>query len=346
MTNADPGRSEPEALLARYRTATRREVGRRLPSGWPQEWLYDPVADYPQRPSKGIRAALCLAASDAMGGAPDSAVVAAAAIEMLHSACLIHDDIQDDGLTRRGAPALHRREGLALALNAGDALAAVSLEVMGHAVAGLGRDVRRRVMADFSCAIRRALEGQAIELGWRRDRVVDVTLADYLDLVLRKTCWYTAIAPLRIGATIGSDGRARLDVLTRLGFFLGVAFQVTDDILNLAAQRDRYDKDLTGDLTERKRSLIVVHLLGAARPSDLELLVQILTSPEEPGPDEVKWLVAAAEAYGSLHAAQAVATAAAQAAHNVFDLAFREAAPSEPAQVVRHLIDYSVARDH
>ena len=69
------------------------------------------------------------------------------------------------------------------------------------------------------------LEGQAIELGWIRDNVLDVSEADYLNMVLKKTCWLATIHPSRVGALIGGRGKVALDPFIRFGFFLGAAFR-------------------------------------------------------------------------------------------------------------------------
>ena len=124
----------------------------------------------------------------------DDALAAAAAIELAHSAFLVHDDIQDGSDWRRGQPTLHRRVGVPLALNAGDALAVLSLEVLRAGTGGLGR-------AAQSAGPRRVLlgdgrrRGQAMELGWRRDGVTHLPMTTWS--WWRKTCWYTT-APLRI----------------------------------------------------------------------------------------------------------------------------------------------------
>ena len=97
----------------------------------------------------------------------------------------------------------------------------------------------------------------------RRSRLSD---ADYLEMVLKKTCWYTTIYPSRVGALIGTRGAADLDRFMRFGFFLGAAFQIQDDLLNLAGDPRRYGKELDGDLWEGKRTLMLIHLLRSAAP--------------------------------------------------------------------------------
>ena len=170
--------------------------------------------------------------------------------------------------------------GLPLAVNAGDALAVLSLEVLRAGTGRLGRRLGLRVLSEFSSAMWQTLEGQAVELGWRRDGVTDLSPQSYLELILRKTCWYTTIAPLRIGALIGSWGSADLQALSRFGLFLGGAFQITDDILNLTGGQAAYGKEIRGDLREGKRTLMVIHLLSVAEPAHRDAVVALLRGPE------------------------------------------------------------------
>ena len=82
---------------------------------------------------------------------------------------------------------------------------------------------------------------------------------------MHKTCWYTTIHPLRVGAIVGSGGTAELAPLVRFGFHFGAAFQIRDDLLNLIGDEQMYGKEILGDLYEGKRTLPLVHLLAQPR---------------------------------------------------------------------------------
>jgi geranylgeranyl diphosphate synthase type II len=345
VTDAPEAAAAPDDLLASYRRRASEEIERRLPHGEPREWLYEPLADYPRRTGKGLRAALCLAACAAHGGQEDDALAAAAAIELAHSAFLVHDDIQDGSEWRRGHPTLHRRVGLPLAVNAGDALAVLSLEVLRADTGRLGRRLGLRILSEFSSAMWQTLEGQAVELGWRRDGVTNLSPQSYLELILRKTCWYTTIAPLRIGALIGSWGSADLQALSRFGLFLGAAFQITDDVLNLTGGQTAYGKEIRGDLREGKRTLMVIHLLSVAEPPHRDAVAALLRGPAaERSDDRVDWLADLLERYGSIAFARDFARGVADAAAAAFPEAFRTATRPERAEVIRQLIGYVVER--
>ena len=258
----------------------------------------------------------------------DDALAAAAAIELAHSAFLVHDDIQDGSDWRRGQPTLHRRVGVPLALNAGDALAVLSFEVLragtGGLAGGSAAGPRRVLLGDVADA-----GGQAMELGWRRDGVT-TSPHDYLELVLRKTCWYTTIAPLRIGALIGSSGSADLAALSRFGLFLGAAFQITDDILNLTGGQAAYGKEIGGDLREGKRTLMLIHLLSVAEPAHRDAVVTLLRGPEaERTDDRLAWLASLLAEYHSIDFARDFAQGVADAAASAFPMAFGTATHPE-----------------
>jgi geranylgeranyl diphosphate synthase type II len=344
MTGAVGAALDPEAGLAFYRGLVWPEVERNLPDGHPAHWLYGPMADYPRRPGKGMRAALCVASCCALGGDESEAVPAAAAIELLHNALLVHDDIVDGSRRRRGGPTLHEREGLPLALNAGDALAVLSFDVLRSNSELLGRRLSELVLDEFRSAIWRALEGQAVELGWRRDGVTDLTPHDYFELVLHKTCWYTTIAPMRIGAVIGSSGRADLRAITRFGFLLGAAFQITDDVLNFAGAPIDHGKDKAGDLREGKRSLMVIHALAAANAHDRNIIIALLRRTTDRTDDDVGQLAEFFERYGSVAFARQFARGVSEAAADAFWAAFRHAPRPEAAAIVAQLVDYVVDR--
>ena len=131
-----------------------------------------------------------------------------------------------------------------------------------------------------------SLEGQAMELGWMRDNRCDITDEDYLRMVLKKTCWYSFIHPCRIGALIATRDSVDLDRFNRFGYYLGAAFQIQDDLLNLTGDERRYGKEIGGDLLEGKRTLMLIHLLRQAAPREVERVRAFLGQPRARPVDE------------------------------------------------------------
>ena len=164
----------------------------------------------------------------------------------------------------------------AAALNAGDGLAIVASQVLRRATRRLDRDLADLVWAEFDTMAMRTLEGQATEIGWQLDEVEDLNPEDYLHLIMHKTCWYTTIHPLRVGAIVGSRGKVELGPLVRFGFHFGAAFQIRDDLLNLVGDERMYGKEILAALYEGKRTLPLMHLLSVAQGTDHALVREYL----------------------------------------------------------------------
>jgi geranylgeranyl diphosphate synthase type II len=333
-----------EEVLRREARRTRDALLGHIPDDGPRAELYDLVADYPQRGGKGIRPALCLATCRAHGGRTEEALPAAVAIEMLHNAFLVHDDICDDADQRRGRPTLHVEHGVPLALNAGDALAWMALRPLLDNVELLGSRRALAVLAEFDHLTRRTIEGQAVELGWRERGARDADIDTYLRLVLAKTCWYSAIHPCRVGALIGSRGRADLDAIARFGYFLGAVLQIRDDVENVTDRDEVRGKDFGGDILEGKPTLLLVHLLGAASPAEREdVLALVGPAGARSGADDAERIdrvVALLERHGSIDYACDFADGLAGAALAEFDASMGALPPSEDKDFVRSVVLY------
>ena len=340
-----------EAMLGRYSSLTRDTMQRYLRGRAPGRYLYDLVRDYPSRAGKGIRPSLLLATCQAFGGSIDQALGPAVAIELAHNAFLIHDDIEDSSLQRRGRPALHCEHGTPIAINVGDALAVLAMQPLRDSNS-LGTRLSQRVSDEFVHMLTRTIEGQATELGWRADNIVDLEPSDYLELIGQKTCWYTTVWPLRIGALIGSAGTAPLDAITRFGFYLGAAFQIRDDMLNLVGDQAGYGKDLLGDIREGKRTLMLIHLLGHASAGERRSLVAFLAraggrpdAPHDGAPDiDAERVLELMVHHGSLEFAYQFGQGVATAAYESFHDAFAGVPSSASRGFVEALIPYMLAR--
>jgi len=302
--------------------------------------------DYPSRPGKGLRPGLMLAACQAFGGSPIDALAPATSLELLHNAFLIHDDVEDASTHRRGRPTLHALHGSARAINAGDALGFVA-QLPLRERAGLSARVHRRVLSEFEQMAQLTVEGQDRELEWRDTVDAAPTPEDYLDLILHKTCWYTTICPLRVGAIIGSGGRVPLAALSRFGFLLGAAFQIRDDLLNLVEWSDAYGKERLGDIREGKRTLMLIHLVDQVDGNDAAFLRGFLASPvaarDEPTLERV---LAMMVDHGSIAFAEEYGRGIALSAVDAFDDSFAEVPDSAHRRFVRALIPYMLARRH
>jgi geranylgeranyl diphosphate synthase type II len=249
----------------------------------PKTLAYDLLADYPTRPGKGIRPLLCLAAAASVGGDYNNAIDTATSIELLHNSFLIKDDIVDQSIYRRGDLTLNRKYGLALAANAGDAVKILAMSPLIDNLSSIGVRKSLQIILEIQETARRSVEGQIKELTFVKDNRVDLTPDDYFSICENKTCWYTIITPCRTGIIIGLDEATpkQLDAITRYALYTGIAFQITDDTLNLTASQSLYGKEIDGDILEGKRTLMLIHTLNSCTAEERSRVQKILATPRD-----------------------------------------------------------------
>jgi len=333
-----------DRTLADYRKRVLAVMQRYIPDKEPRRYLYDLAKVYPSRPSKGLRPALCIASALAHGSTLSDALPTAASLELVHNAFLIHDDVEDRSQQRRGAATIQAEFGPSIAVNVGDAMNAMSIRPLADNCDLLGPTVAGEIMLEFESMVRHTVEGQAIELGWIRDRVSDLKPSDYFRMVLKKTCYYTCIYPLRTGAIVGTRRRL-VHGFEYFGYYLGASFQIQDDLLNLIGDEAVYGKEIGGDLLEGKRTLMLIHLRSHARRGDRGVVDDYLVSdPLTRTSSDCRRILQLMEKYGSLDYARSSARALCGAAIREFHVAFGGQPESTAKEFIRNLIPYMVTR--
>ena len=330
-----------ERQLAHYRDITYRALLEQLPKREPRRYLYDLIRGQLSGGGKGLRPGLCIATCRAFGGSVEQALPSAVSLELLHNAFLVHDDIEDGSLYRRNDAAMYLEEGIPIAINVGDAMNVLSVGSLIENIPVLGADLSYRIFHEVQHLILQSVEGQAMELGWTRDNLFDLTEDDYLRMVLKKTCWYTSIHPCRIGALIGTAGVIDADRFNLFGFLLGGAFQIQDDVLNLIGDQDRYGKEILGDIWEGKRTLMLVHALRQGTANERERLARVFAVGRERRTEkDVEWVFHLFGRHGSIDFARAALRRMVEAAQDEFDVAFRDARGTADRDFIRRLIPY------
>ncbi|MDR0459566.1 MAG: polyprenyl synthetase family protein [Coriobacteriales bacterium] len=259
-------------------------------------YLYQPLSAFSAGAGKRHRPLICELACQAVGGDPERAHSAASAIEHFHSAALIHDDIADESELRRGQPSLHRQIGVGLAINAGDlALSQVTGLLIEDKI--LDDATKLKVLDELVQMTTRTIEGQALDLGWAQDKRFDLSIADYMLMATLKTAHYSGGTPLAVGAIVGGGNEEQIEALRAFGIASGLAFQIQDDLLNLIGKKQATLKDYRNDITEGKRTLMVVHALQNS--DEAAQLVEVLSTHTNDA-DTLEWAVQAMIKSGSL----------------------------------------------
>lgn len=305
------------------------------------------VREYPERKGKYLRPSLVLLTAEAMGADSSRALKTAAAMQISEDWILIHDDFEDNSLERRGKPALHKIYGSELAVNAGDALHMLMWKVLYDNIESLGENTTKMLIDEFFQMLTRVALGQTVEIKWTQENKTDLIDKDFYFIVDGKTVYYTIAGPMRLGAIIAGATDKQLDTLFEFGTYLGRSFQIRDDILDLTSDFKGLKKQKGNDIYEGKRTLMLLHLLRTARALDLKKLQQILVkSREEKTEEEVEWVIAMMEKYGSMAYSQTVAEKLAKTARGVFDkkLGFLKSEPAR-SQIVAG-ITFMIERDH
>jgi len=197
----------------------------------------------------------------------DEPIDAAIALELIHSATLLHDDIIDQGLLRRGKPSAFARYGFGPSLIAGDYLFCRAFEVSGRFEESLVRTAAQACI--------QLTEGEVMESRFRHNAAA--TLADYIKVIDRKTA-SLFYAGGRLAAELAGVSTRTIDEMAKLGTAMGLAFQMVDDLLDILGPEEKIGKPVGSDLRAGIPSLPVV--LGVERSAELRALFQNGTQME------------------------------------------------------------------
>ncbi len=205
--------------------------------------------------------------------APEELAPIAASAEMIHNGTLMVDDIEDDSELRRGKSCIHKTYGVDVAINAGNAMYFLALQSFLR-----GKYPKDRILKGYEAyavEMIRISYGQAMDIYWHRGKSQNVTEGQYLQMCAFKTGTLARLAA-KWGAIFGGGSDEQIDAAGRLAESIGVAFQIQDDILNIAGDEAKYGKEIGGDITEGKRTLMTIYAMEKASKEDSKLLVSIL----------------------------------------------------------------------
>ena len=240
-------------------------------------WLDAALALAEAPRGKRLRPLMCLLACEAAGGMWRAALPAASAVELVHSFSLIHDDIEDNSDTRRHRATVWSLWGVPQAINTGDAMWSVA-RLRCHRLAGLGHPPERvlRVMAALDEACLELCTGQYLDLAFETQETV--SLAEYVRMIGGKTAALLSAA-LGAGAILAGAADAAIASYQACGRELGLAFQITDDILGIWGDPSVTGKSAASDILARKKTLPTLQALAWERDRGDEDLARLYARP-------------------------------------------------------------------
>lgn len=199
---------------------------------------------------KRLRPGLAMACAEAVGGSSDDALIAGCAIELVHCFSLIHDDLPaiDNDDLRRGQPTVHRKFDEATAILAGDALFALSFELMARCHPDPGRSLQCVQTLAWASGVTGLVGGEMLDI-WAEGKQVD---ADTLVVIHQRKTSALFQAACEVGAITGGGTPAQIQALGCFGSWLGLAFQIADDVLNETGAPDQLGKAAGSDRLREK----------------------------------------------------------------------------------------------
>ena len=238
--------------------------------------IVDPVWDFLTRGGKRWRPILFLLITEAIGGDVNKVKDFVIIPELIHNGTIIVDDIEDQSEFRRGKPCLHRIFGLDLALNAGNFLYTFPMITLIKNRDKFKPEVLVKAYEIYIQEMTNLGFGQATDIYWHQGKVKEIDEKQYLQMCAFKTgCLSRMAAKLAVVLAGGSDELA--EKAGEVAEAIGIAFQIQDDILNLTGKEFAKRKGGLGeDITEGKRSLLVIYALKRASKKDKKRLLEIL----------------------------------------------------------------------
>ena len=340
-----------KAFLEESIPAIEREMFSFLPVQEPEEFLYRPMRDYPERGGKRFRPALVLISCQVLGGEIERAVRTAGAFEMFQSFALLHDDIEDDSEVRRGKPCSHKLHGIPLSVNIGDALYAKVFEMLAANGEILGCETTLALIEEMIRGSRETFEGQAYDVGWIRQQYIP-TEEEFMIMLRKKTGWYSGRGLCTAGAIIAGASWEERTNLGNFGEAMAIAFQIRDDLLNLSSsQQDAeiapgvtsgaYGKERGGDIAEGKRTLIIIDLLRKCTPKEKVEVLEILHQQREFNTAaDIERVIDLVEHYGSMEYAGSVCRRKAEQSREYL----QNVNPSAARDLLGEMLDFLVER--
>ncbi|GAB3194980.1 geranylgeranyl diphosphate synthase type II [Pontibacter aydingkolensis] len=228
--------------------------------------LYEPIRYIMALGGKRIRPLLVLLSAKMYDNDIEKALLPAAAVEVFHNFTLMHDDIMDKAPLRRGQETVHEKWNANTAILSGDVMLVRAYELLLN----VEQDKLARVLKMFSCTAAEVCEGQQLDMNF--ENRTQVSIQEYIHMITLKTAVLLGFS-LELGAILQGAPDEDAENLRLFGNNVGIAFQLRDDLLDVYGDKDKFGKQVGGDILSDKKTFLMLTALEEANEQQRQTII-------------------------------------------------------------------------
>ena len=232
--------------------------------------LYDAAGHLIVNGGKRLRPYMVIRSCQILGGKSSTAMIAASAVEMVHNFTLVHDDIMDNDEMRHGVPTVHKKFGMPIAILAGDVLFSKAFQIISESK--LSPNANTNLISRLAKACVDVCEGQLLDIKMADEKRIP-TEKEYITMIGKKTAALFDVS-CAMGAICATNKPKDISNLSTFGRNLGIAFQITDDLIGVMGDPKVTKKPVGNDLREGKKSLPILMAIKLAKGNEKKIILK------------------------------------------------------------------------
>lgn len=233
--------------------------------------LYDAAGHLIVNGGKRLRPFMVVKSCEMLGGKVQNAMPAASAVEIIHNFTLVHDDIMDNDEMRHGVPTVHKKFGMPVAILAGDVLFSKAYQIISESK--LSERANIQLVSQLAKACVDVCEGQILDIKMAEQKK-NPTEKEYITMIEKKTAALFDVS-CSMGAICATSKSEDIVRLSTFGRNLGIAFQITDDLIGIMGDSKITKKPVGNDIREGKKSLPILMAIKAAKGNDKKVILKV-----------------------------------------------------------------------
>ena len=232
--------------------------------------LYDAAGHLIVNGGKRLRPYMVIRSCQILGGKSSTAMISASAVEMVHNFTLVHDDIMDNDEMRHGVPTVHKKFGMPIAILAGDVLFSKAFQIISESK--LSPNANTHLISRLAKACVDVCEGQLLDIKMADEKRIP-TEKEYITMIGKKTAALFDVS-CAMGAICATNKLKDISNLSTFGRNLGIAFQITDDLIGVMGDPKVTKKPVGNDLREGKKSLPILMAIKLAKGNEKKIILK------------------------------------------------------------------------